>query len=424
MKNMIPSVRGTRDFYPREMAVRRWLYHLIEEVSVSFGYQEYDGPFIEKIDLYAAKSGEEIVKEQAFVFADRGGDMVTLRPELTPSLARMVAAKQNELIYPMRWWSFGPFWRYEKPQKGRTREFFQWNIDMIGVDSAAADAELVAICASFLKKAGLTPEQIMIKINHRKLLETQLAQAGIPEERKKDVFRLIDRVDKLSRQEWLVFGREINLTDEQLSTIAKMLENSELWRESTDLIEIFDLLESHGVADYVKFDPRIVRGLDYYTGTVFEAWDIGGDGRAVLGGGHYDNLVADVGGSPLAGVGFAMGDVMITILLDKYGRIPELSPLENSVLVTVFDENSFPASTALATRLRDEKLRVICSPEAGKLQKQFKLADRLGIRIVLVIGPDEIEKGSVSIKDLKLHSQVTVPLEMAAATIIGLLAAR
>lgn len=423
MKNMIPSVRGTRDFYPREMAVRRWLYHLIEEVSVSFGYQEYDGPFIEKIDLYAAKSGEEIVKEQAFVFADRGGDLVTLRPELTPSLARMVAAKQNELIYPMRWWSFGPFWRYEKPQKGRTREFFQWNIDMIGVDSAAADAELVAICASFLKKAGLTPEQIMIKINHRKLLETQLAQAGIPEERKKDVFRLIDRVDKLSRQEWLVFGREINLTDEQLSTIAKMLENSELWRESTDLIEIFDLLESHGVADYVKFDPRIVRGLDYYTGTVFEAWDIGGDGRAVLGGGHYDNLVADVGGSPLAGVGFAMGDVMITILLDKYGRIPELSPLENTVLVTVFDENSFPASTALATRLRDEKLRVICSPEAGKLQKQFKLADRLGIRIVLVIGPDEIEKGSVSIKDLKQHSQVTVPLEMAAATIIGLLAA-
>jgi histidyl-tRNA synthetase len=400
-----------------------WLYHLIEEVSVSYGYQEYDGPFIEKIDLYAAKSGDEIVKEQAFVFADRGGDLVTLRPELTPSLARMVAAKQNELVYPLRWWSFGPFWRYEKPQKGRTREFFQWNIDMIGVDSAEADAELVAICASFLKKAGITPEQIMIKVNHRKLLETKLAEAGIPEERKKDVFRLIDRVDKLSRQEWLAYGKEINLAGEQLAAIIKMLENSDLWRESTELVKIFDLLESHGVANYVTFDPRIVRGLDYYTGTVFEAWDIGGDGRAVLGGGHYDNLVADVGGSPLAGVGFAMGDVMITILLDKYGHIPELYPFDHSVLVTVFDENSFPASTALAARLRNEKLKVICAPEAGKLQKQFKLADRMGIRFVLVLGPDEIEKGSVSIKDLIQHTQVTVPQEMAAPTIASLLAA-
>ncbi len=423
MKNLIQSVRGTRDFYPKEMAIRKWLYNLIEEVSVSFGYQEYDGPFIEKIDLYAAKSGEEIVKEQAFVFADRGGDLVTLRPELTPSLARMVATKQNELVYPLRWWSFGPFWRYEKPQKGRTREFFQWNIDLIGADSAEADAEIVAICASFLKKTGITPDQIFITINHRKLIEEQLALAGIHEDRKNDVFRLIDRVDKLSMQAWLAYGREIDLTDEQLLKLSKMLENSELWRESKELVRIFSLLEAHGVAHYVKFDPRIVRGLDYYTGMVFEAWDVGGDGRAVLGGGHYDNLVAEVGGASLAGVGFAMGDVMITILLEKYNCIPEMANFSNTILVTVFDENSILASTAIASQLRMENLKVICHPEAGKLQKQFKLADRLGIRIVLVLGPDEIEKGSVSIKDLKEHTQITVPLEMAAATIQSLLAA-
>ena len=149
MKNIIQSVKGTREFYPYEMALRSWLYSKIRTVSELFGYQEYDGPFLESIDLYAAKSGEELVKEQSFVFPDRGGNLITLRPELTLSLARMVAQKQNELIFPLRWWSFGPFWRYEKPQKGRSREFFQWNIDLIGVNSPEADAELVAICAEF-----------------------------------------------------------------------------------------------------------------------------------------------------------------------------------------------------------------------------------------------------------------------------------
>lgn len=148
MKQIVQSVKGTRDFYPEEMAIRSWLYQTIRTVSEVFGYQEYDGPFLEKIDLYAAKSGEELVKEQAFVFEDRGGSEITLRPELTPTLARMVAQKQNGLSYPLRWWSFGPFWRYERPQKGRTREFFQWNIDLIGAGSSEADAELLAVCAT------------------------------------------------------------------------------------------------------------------------------------------------------------------------------------------------------------------------------------------------------------------------------------
>ncbi len=160
MEKIIPSVKGTRDFYPEEMAIRSWLYQTLREVSESFGYQEYDGPFLEKIDLYAAKSGEELVKEQAFVFPDRGGDLITLRPELTPSLARMVAQRQRQLTFPLRWWSFGPFWRYERPQKGRTREFFQWNIDLIGANSPESDAELVAICVAFFKKNRFEPDQV------------------------------------------------------------------------------------------------------------------------------------------------------------------------------------------------------------------------------------------------------------------------
>lgn len=422
MKRIIQSVRGTRDFYPSQMAVRKWLYALIEQVSTAFGYQEYDGPFIEKIDLYAAKSGEEIVKEQAFVFSDRGGELVALRPELTPSLARMIAEKQNELIFPLRWWSFGPFWRYEKPQKGRTREFFQWNIDMIGVDSSAADAEMVAICATFLKKAGITPDQIVIKVNHRKLLEEQLLLAGVGEEKKKDVFHLIDRVDKLSKEAWIARGKELNISDDQLEKIDQMLNNTALWRQSDTLVEVFSLLGAYGLNEYIIYDPRIVRGLDYYTGLVFEAWDATEDGRAVLGGGHYGNLIADVGGESLPGVGFAMGDVMVAILLEKYGCIPELLPLSNTVLVTVFDEERLKASISLSAHLRLKGLNVICYPEPAKIQKQIKYADRAKMRIVVVMGPDEVESGNISIKDLNNRTQVSVPLEIAAATIKELLA--
>ncbi len=422
MKNQIQAVKGTRDFYPEDMASRKWIYQLLEAVSNSFGYQEYDGPYLEKIDLYAAKSGEELVKEQAFVFSDRGGELVTLRPELTPSLARMVAAKQNELIYPLRWWSYGNFWRYEKPQKGRTREFFQWNIDLIGVNSPEADAEIVAICATFLKKAGVTPEQIMIKLNHRNLMEKKLAETGIPAEKKKNVFQLIDRVDKLTREDWKKSAIDAGLTADQIESVLTLISNKELWKESPELVRVLIALEQLGVSDYVNYDPRIIRGLDYYTGTVFEAWDVGGDGRAVLGGGHYDNLVSDVGGAPLAGVGFAMGDVMITLLLKKYGLIPENKPFADATLVTIFDEDSLPAALSFSARLREQGLKVVCYPEVAKLQKQFKFADRIGARIVAVLGPDENVAGNVSIKDLQEHTQVTVPQEMAGLVIRGLLA--
>lgn len=417
MKNIVQSVKGTREFYPNDMAIRRWLYALIEKTSTSFGYQEYDGPFIEKIDLYAAKSGEELVKEQSFVFADRGGDLVTLRPELTLSLARMVAQKQNELAYPVRWWSFGPFWRYEKPQKGRTREFFQWNIDMVGVDSPVADAELVAICATFFKNAGIRPEQVKILVNHRQLMEKKLLELGIADELRKKAFQLIDRKDKLDFIAWEAYAKEIGLSSDQFTGINNILNESELWTQSPELMAVFDQLEVLGVREYVKYDPHIIRGLDYYTGIVFEAWDMGKDGRAVLGGGHYANLVADVGGNPLPGVGFAMGDVMATILLEKYGCIPAIKPLEDTVLVTIFDENRIQESTKFAAALRKMGIKVILYPEIAKLQKQFKFADRLGVGIVVVIGPDEAVSGNVTIKNLTDHTQVTCPQEMAVETI-------
>ena len=179
----------------------------------------------------------------------------------------------------MRWWSYGNFWRYEKPQKGRTREFFQWNIDLIGVNSPEADAEIVAICATFLKKAGVTPEQIMIKLNHRNLMEKKLAETGIPAEKKKNVFQLIDRVDKLTREDWKKSAIDAGLSTDQIESVLTLISNKELWKESPELVRVFIALEQLGVSDYVNYDPRIIRGLDYYTGTVFEAWDVGGDGQ-------------------------------------------------------------------------------------------------------------------------------------------------
>ena len=408
MKAIIQSVKGTREFYPREMEIRHWLYKKIEEVATRFGYQEWDGPFLEKIDLYAAKSGEELVKEQSFVFPDRGGELITLRPELTPSLARMVAQKQNELVYPLRWWSFGPFWRYERPQKGRTREFFQWNTDLIGVESAEGDAELVAVCASFFKSTGITPNEVMIKVNHRELMNDELVKLGIKSEQSKLVIKLIDRRDKMDAAKWEATAVDYGLSKTQLNGVITLLENKDLWQQSPYMNRFFDALKALGVAEYVTYDPGIIRGLDYYTGIVFEGWDVGGDGRAVMGGGHYSNLIGDVGGAPLGGAGFAMGDVMAGIVLEKYGRLPASTSFNKTVLVTVFDESLMLDAIEFASGLRTEGIKTICYPEAAKLQKQFKYADRMGIEVCAVIGPDEKMQGNVTLKDLKSSTQQTL----------------
>ncbi|MCE1254762.1 MAG: histidine--tRNA ligase [Anaerolineae bacterium] len=411
MKTIIPSVKGTRDFYPEDMAVRTWLYNKLRKVSESFGYQEYEGPILEKIDLYAAKSGEELVKEQAFVFNDRGGELITLRPELTPTLARMVAQKQNELVFPLRWWSFGPFWRYERPQKGRTREFFQWNIDLFGATSTDVDAELIAIAASFFKEAGLDSDKVKIAVNDRRLMDASIKKLGVSDDNKKAVFRLIDRQDKMSLADWRAYGLDLGLTENQVDALRALMDNRDLWKESVELTRVFDILNKMGFGDYIQYDARIIRGLEYYTGTVFEARDASGEGRAVLGGGHYDNLVADVGGAPLAGIGFAMGDVMISVLLKKYDLIPgDLIP-RAPVLVTVFDESRVGRAYAIASQIRQSGLTVVCYPESAKLPKQFKYADRIGARFVIVEGPEEEAGGLITLKDLKDGSQQAVKLE-------------
>ena len=412
MVSKIQSVKGTREFYPEQMALRNFIYDKVRAASRSFGYQEWDAPFIESIDLYAAKSGEELVKKQSFTFTDRSGDFVTLRPELTPSLARMIAAKQGELTFPVRWWSFGPFWRYEQPQKGRGREFFQWNIDMLGISSPEADAELIAVGATFLRSVGLSPQLATIYVNNRRLMDSQFDALDIAVEKRMDVSNLVDRRSKMEPAKWDAYAFELGLNESQLGGLKDILANFDLWKKSDELVRLFAALESLGVKDYVKFDPNIMRGLLYYTGTVFEAFDTSGSlKRAILGGGRYDNLLADVGGQPLPAVGFAMGDMVIGIILQEKGLLPEFIPSPAPILMTIFDESLMQESFSLSAELRNAGLNVLCYPEPSKLQKQFKFADKMKARVVLTLGPDEVANAQVTVKNLVNGEQITVKRE-------------
>jgi len=419
MKKIIQSVKGTRDFYPERMAIRTWLYNTMREVSESFGYQEYEAPILESLELYAARSGDELVKEQAYVFTDRGGSEIALRPELTLSLARMIAQKQSELTFPARWWSFGPFWRYEQPQKGRTREFFQWNVDMLGVNSPEADAENIAVLATFFKCVGLSPEQVIILVNNRRLMDSRFDAFEVEKELRLKVSNWIDRREKMTPDAWEAYGKEIGLSDKQLNSLKSMLDDKDLWQQSDELRRFFAAIDALGLSDYVKFDPSIMRGLLYYTGTVFEAWEVGGDiKRSILGGGRYDNLLADVGGQPLSGVGFAMGDVVITLILEKYGLLPRgLKVNPAPVLVTVFDAERLLASFKFAGELRRAGLNVVLYPEPVKIQKQFKYADKFGMKVTVVIGPDEAENGQVAVKNMLNGEQVVMKESEAVAFI-------
>jgi len=412
-KTTIQAVKGTRDFYPEAMAFRSWLYGKVQEISRRYGYQEYEAPLLERLELYAAKSGEELVKEQSFVLMDRGGDELALRPELTPSLARMVAQRQAQLILPVRWFSYGPFWRYERPQRGRTREFFQWNIDLLGDESPAADGEIVAIGAEFLQSLGLSAQDVAIFLNSRRLMERKLAGIGIGDELRAGAFRLIDRRDKLPTDKWSAWALELGLSTTQLQELQALLADPDLWQESEELQQVFDTAEALGLADYLVYDASIVRGLDYYTGPVFEAYPRDKTSRAIFGGGRYDNLVADVGGDRITGVGFAMGDVVVELLLGDVGKRPELPASPSQVLVTLFNEDLRQETLGLAARLRQAGINAEQILEPIRLGKQFRFADRKGIPFVVILGPDELAAEQIVVKNLETGDQDAYPEDRA-----------
>ncbi|CAG1772355.1 partial histidyl-tRNA synthetase, partial [uncultured bacterium] len=305
---------------------------------------------------------------------------------------------------------FGPFWRYERPQKGRTREFFQWNIDLLGVNSPYADAELVAIGAEFFKSVGFSSQQIVIKVNNRKLMEAQIKSLGV--DQVDGVYRLIDKLDKLPADKWRAYGLDdIGLSADQMDRLSVLLNDSELWQQSDELVAFFSAIDDLGVRDYVEFDPSVIRGVAYYTGVVFEARDRSGEFRAILGGGRYDNLVGDVGGEPLGGIGFAMGDVVMGLVIERYGLKPALRPTPAGVIVTIFDKSLVKVSARIAAQLRSGGVNTELFPEAAKLDRQLKYANTQAIPIAIIVGPDEAAQGNVTVRDLRSGAQQVVAQE-------------
>jgi len=410
-KTKFQLARGFQDFYPQELAERRWLFEKMREVSRRFGYQEYEGPCVEPLSLYVAKSSEELVRQQTFILSGRGGEKLALRPELTPTLARMIAQKQINLPKPIRWFSIGPRWRYEKPQKGRTREFYQWDIDLLGIETPEADAELITIAAEFFKSVGLTPKEVVIKVNNRRLMEEKLNFIEIPPQLTPQIFRAIDKKEKMTERKWEKWLEEIGLNKLQTRDLRKILADKDFAGESEELTNLFSTLSDMGVANYVEFDPAVIRGLDYYTGTVFEAQDRAGKFRAILGGGRYDNLVEIIGGSRISGVGFAAGDKVVEEVLRKFNKWPTINPLPTKVLVTVFNESLYRESLKIARQLREAKIPTELYLTVDKLDKQLKYANRQKIPYVVILGPEEEEKRIVTVKNLKTGGQKTYPQE-------------
>ncbi len=414
----LQPVRGARDFYPDEMRLRNWLFHHFCAVAQQFGFAEYDAPVLESEALYTRKAGEEIV-EQLYTFADKGGRRVALRPEMTPSLARMVLARANALPLPLKWFSVPQCWRYERMTRGRKREHYQWNMDILGVADVAAEVELLAALAALLTRLGLGPDDVGLRVSSRKALQAVLTRAGVADEQFAQVCVIVDKLDRQPRE--AVEG-ELAALGLDAATIASVIATLEL-RSLDDLARalgddhpavaelrrLWVLADGYGLGDWLVFDASIVRGLAYYTGIVFEAFDRGATLRAICGGGRYDHLLSTFGGDDLPACGFGFGDVVILELLADRGRLPTLGAGIDDV-VFAFDDKLRSTAMDIAQRLRQAGRAVDLVLEPRKLKWAFKHADRAGARRTVLIAPHEWAQGKVRVRDLRSGAERDVPV--------------
>ena len=416
---MAQGVRGTRDFYPEDMRLRNWLFNRFHEASLSHGFEEYDAPIIEHEDLYTRKQGEEIT-QQLYNFEDKGGRRVSLRPEMTPSLARMVMARSGALPLPIKWYSIPQCWRYERTQRGRGREHYQWNVDIWGMDGIEADVELLSVMVSLFKSLGLTSEDVVIKISSRKVLEEVLGSLGIVGESFAKTCVIVDKMDKLPAEAIATQLSDLGLDDDSISTIQAVLGISNLSdlggsldagsTASNELGALFSLIDSYGISDWVQFDASIVRGLAYYTGPVFEAHDRSGNLRAICGGGRYDKLIGTLGGKDLPATGFGFGDMVIMELLSDKGLLPDTSSRVSDV-VFCMDESLRGAAMSVSSKLRESGRNVDLILESKKMKWVFKHVERTKAERLVMLMPDEWSSGRVRIKDLRTGDESDVDFE-------------
>jgi len=403
------GVRGTRDFYPEDMRIRNWLFDNFRAAARSHGFEEYDSPVLEHEELYTRKQGEEIT-QQLYNFEDKGGRRVALRPEMTPSLARMVMARAGAMPTPIKWFSIPQCWRYERTQRGRGREHYQWNVDIWGSDAVQADAELLSVLVSFFQRVGLNADDLAISISSRKVLEEVLGSLGISGDAFAATCIIVDKMDKLPAEVIEQQLSEQGLDSSAISVIQSTLGLSDLDSLAAalgegsgavaELATLFDLIDSYGIADWVTFDASVVRGLAYYTGPVFEAHDRGGKLRAICGGGRYDRLLSSLGGNDMPATGFGFGDMVIMELLNEKGLVPDL-PSGNQDIVIAINEDLRSAAMSVATKLRASGRSVDLVLEDKRMKWAFRHAERTGAQRLVMVMPDEWAAGNVRIKELE-----------------------
>jgi histidyl-tRNA synthetase len=420
--------KGTRDYYPEQKRLQNYIFNTWHTVVERFGYEEYGAPILEPLEIYAAKSGQELVNDQTYVFTDRGDRTVAIRPEMTPTISRMIAGRRQEMAYPARLYSIANFMRYERPQRGREREFWQLNVDLFGVDGIAADVEIITIADTILKEFGATDSDYVIRINNRNFIHFMMAQYfGLDIVASGQLTKLFDRRGKITEQDFeeqatLILG---DAAEDQLPNIKQILDAKSIdqlpeeLQASTSLDEIkavFASLEKQGVTSAV-FDATLMRGLDYYTGTVFEAFDTHPDNnRSLFGGGRYDGLVGMFGAEPLSAVGMAPGNTMIENFLAVHDLLPE-DHSRTDVYIAVAGE-ALDGARTVASQLRSQGIKVEVDISGRKLDKQIKTAVKKKISRVLFVGDQELAEEVFTLKNLSTETEEKLSLSKIIETLV------
>lgn len=416
------SYKGARDYYPHDKRVQNYIFKTWRHVAESFGYDEYGAPLLEPIEIYAAKSGQELVNEQTYRFTDRGGRTVAIRPEMTPTLARMVAAREQELGYPARLYSIANYMRYERPQKGREREFWQLNTDIFGIGGVDADAEIIRLSDAVMQKFGANRRMYTFRINNRELINFMMAQyLRLDAVQTHLMIKLFDRKDKITSEQFReqvaeIFGSEA--AHEGLKKITKLINASSMAELPEEILaseavrdvrDLFTQLADAGVTN-AKFDITLMRGLDYYTGMVFEVYDESPDNnRAMFGGGRYDGLVSLFGAQPMPVVGMAIGGTTIEEFLRGHELLPELMSTTDIYVVVIGDV--LKAAQRVADRLRAEGVNVAVDSTYRKLDKQIKAAVKMKIPYLLFIGENEVASDTYRLKDLRAETETIASID-------------
>jgi len=417
------ALPGFRDFYPEQLATRNYLMSVWRDVARRYGFVEYDGPPLEPLDLYTKKSGDEIVG-QLYTFTDKGDRQVALRPEMTPTLARMVSAKASSMRKPIRWFSVPQLFRYERQQKGRLREHFQLNVDILGEASVAADAELLAVAIDVIRALGLTAQDVRARVSDRRLLTALLSHVGVKKSELPAVFAAIDKAGREPRDVTLAKVEKAVTDADARQGVGGILRNStnlvalanefadspKVVEEISRMREYLGFLDALGVGDWVDFDLSIVRGLAYYTGKVFELFDAKGEFRAICGGGRYDDLLSTIGGVDLPALGFGMGDVVLTELLRARDLLPS-AELGTEYWIAAEDDSLLPEVMTVAGRLRAKSRSVEYALKSQTLARQLKTASTAGVKNVVLLRRDDYANGNVTLKTLADGSERSVALD-------------